>query len=55
MRISIKVNKELLLKLKYIADFEFRTMNKEIEQLVKNHIRAFEAEHSKIVIETNNH
>ena len=38
----------MLDKLDYIAKYEGRTKNKELEQLVKARIREFEAEHGRI-------
>ena len=50
-RYTLRVEKELLEKLGYIAEYEGRTKNKELEQMIKKRIREFEAEHGKI--ETN--
>ena len=47
-RYTLRVEKELLDKLEYIAEYEWRTKNKELEQLIKKRIREFEAEHGKI-------
>lgn len=35
-------------KLKYIAEYNGRSANKEIEQLILRHIAAFEKEHGEI-------
>lgn len=47
-RYTLRVEKELLEKLGYIAEYEGRTKNKELEQMLKKRIREFEAEHGKI-------
>lgn len=47
-RYTLRVPKVLLDKLAYIAEYEGRTKNKEIEQLMKRRIAEFEAEHGKI-------
>ena len=47
-RYTLRVEKELLDQLGYIAEYEGRTKNKELEQLIKKAIREFEAEHGKI-------
>ena len=47
-RYTMRISRVLLDKLDYIAKYEGRTKNKELEQLVKARIRAFEAEHGKI-------
>ena len=35
-------------KLRYVADNNFRTLNREIDMLVKDHIARYEAEHGEI-------
>lgn len=43
-RYTLRVSKEVLFKLSYIADFYGRTKNREIEYVLKKHISAFEKE-----------
>ena len=45
---SMTVSTELLEKLGYVAEYEGRTKNRELEQLIKRRIREFEAEHGEI-------
>ena len=47
-RYTLRVNKTLLEKLGYIAKYEERTKNKELEQMIKKRIQNFEAENGKI-------
>ena len=47
-RYALRIPQVLLDKLGYIADYAGRTKNKEIEQLIKKRIAAFEAEHGII-------
>ena len=47
-RYTLRVPQELLDKLAYIANYEGRTKNKELEQLIKKHIDEFEAKHGTI-------
>ena len=47
-RYTLRIPQVLLDKLGYIADYEGRTKNKEIEQLVKMRITDLEAEHGLI-------
>ena len=47
-RYTLRVPQELLDKLGYIAEYEGRTKNKEIEQLIKKRIADFEAIHGEI-------
>ncbi len=50
-RFTLRVNKNLLDKFGYIAEYEGRTKNKELEQLIKKRIRDFEEEHGKIELQ----
>ena len=50
-RYTLRVEKDLLEKFGYIAEYEGRTKNKELEQMIKKRIRDFEAEHGKIELQ----
>ena len=47
-RYTLRVSPMILYKFGYIAEFEGRTKNKELERLMKNHIADFEREHGAI-------
>lgn len=47
-RYTLRVSQILLDKLAYIAAYEGRTKNKELEQLIKQRIAAFEKQHGEI-------
>ncbi len=47
-RYTLRVPQNLLDKLAFIAEYEGRTKNKEIEQLIKQRIAEFEKEHGTI-------
>lgn len=47
-RYTLRVSPVLLYKLGYIAEFEGRTKNKEIERIMKKRIEEFEASHGAI-------
>lgn len=47
-RYTLRVAPELLEKLGYIAEYEGRTKNRELEQMIKRRIADFEAEHGAI-------
>ena len=47
-RYTLRVSQVLLDKLAYIAEYEGRTKNKELEQLIKKRIAEFELEHGTI-------
>lgn len=49
-RFTLRVSPQLLEKIGYIAEFEGRTKNREIEQLIKHRIAAFEKEHGEIPV-----
>ena len=48
VRYTLRVSPQLLDKLDYIAEFEGRSKNKELEQMIKRRIADFEAQHGKI-------
>ncbi len=52
-RYTLRISRILLDKIAYIAEYEGRTKNKEIEQLIKKRIAEFEKEHGKIEIDIN--
>lgn len=52
-RYTLRVSQDLLDKIGYIASYEGRTKNKEIEQLIKKRIAEFEAQYGSIEIEEN--
>ena len=47
-RYTLRVSQVLLDKLAYIAEYEGRTKNKEIQHLIQQHIVHFEQEHGAI-------
>ena len=47
-RYTLRIPQVLLDKLGYIAEYEGRTKNKELEQLIKKRIAEFEAVHGPI-------
>lgn len=51
-RYTLRVSQVLLDKLAYIAEYEGRTKNKELEQLIKKRIFEFEETHGKIDLDT---
>jgi hypothetical protein len=47
---AIRIPREKLDKIKYIAEYNARSANREIEVLITNHIRRFEKENGAIVL-----
>jgi predicted DNA-binding protein len=45
---TLRIDIELMKKFAYVASFEGRTKNKEIEQLIKKRVAEFEKEHGAI-------
>ena len=49
---TVRIEEELSEKLKYIADYEGRTKNRQVERLIKNLVADFEKEHGPIDVKT---
>lgn len=47
-KFTLRINDELLKKLRYIAEYNGRSANREITMLIKKHIVEFEKSHGKI-------
>ena len=50
-RYTLRVNQILLDKLEYVADYNGRSKNREIEWLIRQHIQSFEAQYGPIQLE----
>lgn len=48
LRYTLRVNRCLFNKFKFVADYNGRSTNKEIEQLMREKVDAFEKENGKI-------
>ncbi|HIZ56953.1 MAG TPA: Arc family DNA-binding protein [Firmicutes bacterium] len=48
---ALRIPTETMDKLKYIAGYNGRSANKEIEQLILQHIREFEEQHGSISLD----
>lgn len=48
LRYTLRVNRELFKKFRYIAEYDGRSANKEIEQYMKRCVFEFEQKHGKI-------
>lgn len=49
-RYTFRVSPQLLEKLHYVAEADGRSVNKELEWLVRQHIHAFERQHGEIPV-----
>jgi len=47
-KFTLRTNAEILKKFHYVADYNGRSANRELEVLIKKHIAEFEKEHGKI-------
>ena len=47
-RYTLRVDRHLFAKFRYVAEYEGRSANREIEQMLKKRVEEFEAEHEKI-------
>lgn len=54
LRYTLRVDRTLFKKFRYIAEYEGRSANKEIEQFIKKHVSDFENKHGKINLEEEN-
>ena len=50
LRYTLRVDRRLFAKFRYIAEFEGRSANKEIEQFLKKRVAKFENEHGEIPV-----
>ena len=50
IRYKLRTDKVLFRKFRYVAEYEGRSANKEIEQFIKRRVAEFEKEHGKISI-----
>ena len=53
VRYTLRVDRLLFQKFRYIAEYEGRSANREIEQYIKKCVAQFEEEHGKIDISEN--
>lgn len=51
LRYTLRVDRHLFARFRYVAEYEGRSANKEIEQLMKKRVLEFEAEQGKIELE----
>lgn len=50
IKFTFRTDEEILKKLRYVAEYDARSANRELEVLVKRHIAEFEKEHGEITI-----
>lgn len=52
-KFTLRIDQQTLEKFRYIADNNFRTVNKELEMIIKAHIAAYETKNGEIKIDLN--
>lgn len=52
VKYTLRTESELLKKFRYVAEYNARSANREIEVLMKRHINEFEKRHGKIEVES---
>lgn len=50
LRYTLRVDRVLFQKFRYVAESEGRSANKEIEQFLKKHVAEYEDKHGKIEV-----
>lgn len=50
-RYTMRIDKMLYLKFRYIADYSGRSVNKELEQMLKRRVEKFERENGEIKLD----
>ena len=50
-KFTLRTDSELLKKFRFVAEYNARSANKELEVLIKNHVSEFEKKNEKIEIE----
>lgn len=50
-KFTLRTKPELLKKFRFVADYNARSANREIEVLMKKHVDEFEKKHGKITFE----
>lgn len=48
VKFTLRIDADILKKFRYIADYNARSANRELEVLIKKHIAEFEKENGKI-------
>ncbi len=53
LRYTLRLDRHLFAKFRYIAEYEGRSANREIEQMIKKRVEDFEKEHEEIKLNSN--
>lgn len=47
-KFTLRIDPDLLKKIRYIAEYNARSANREVEFLIRNHVKNFESQHGEI-------
>lgn len=47
-KFTIRMERDLLNKIRYVAEYNARSTNREVEFLIRNHVKDFEKQHGEI-------
>jgi len=47
-KFTIRMERDLLNKIRYVAEYNARSANREVEFLIRNHVKDFEKQHGEI-------
>lgn len=51
VKFTLRTESDLLRKFRYVADYNARSANRELEVIMKRHIAEFEREHGRIALD----
>lgn len=51
LRYTLRIDRRLFAKFRYVSEFEGRSANKEIEQMLKKRVQEFESANGEILLE----
>lgn len=51
LKFTLRIDMELLKKFRFVADYNARSANRELEVLMKKHVEEFEEKHGKITFD----
>lgn len=50
LRYTLRINPHIMAKFAHVAEYNGRTKNREIEQLIKRSVEDFEKQHGEIIV-----
>ncbi|MDE7362877.1 MAG: Arc family DNA-binding protein [Oscillospiraceae bacterium] len=51
LRYTLRIDRQLFAKFRYVAEYNGRSANKELEQMMKRRVEKFEKEHEVIILD----